>query len=115
MKVVYLASPYRNKAEWVVCQNIQHAQRTARLIWQLGAVCLSPCGNTAFFGGSDIPDEVWLKGDIEMLKRCDALFMNEGSVRSNGCRAEESFARNQGLPIFWELDKLEEWLKNDLA
>ena len=110
MKLVYLASPYRSKDEWGLHQNIHHAHKAARQIWQISSlVCISPCSNTAFFGGDDIPDSVWLEGDIEILRRCDALFLNEGWENSSGCIDEKTFAEKIGLPVFTTLDDLQEW------
>jgi len=109
MKIVYLASPYRNESEFEVYQNIHRAQKVARQIWALGLVCISPCGNTAFFSGIDIPESEWLDGDLEILRRCDALFANEGWENSLGCTAEMSFARSRGLPICYDLQNLRAW------
>ena len=99
MKVVYLASPYSANTDWDKWCNIRNAHKAAKEIWQHNMACLSPCSNTAFMGG-DIKEQIFLDGDIEMLKRCDAIFMNEGWSKSNGCIAEKSYAISNDIPIF---------------
>jgi hypothetical protein len=81
----------------------------ARQIWALGLVCISPCGNTAFFGGTDIPDSVWLDGDLEILRRCDVLFANDGWEDSPGCMFETALAMQLQLPVFYDLTSLKKW------
>lgn len=110
MRVVYLAGPYRDPTEYVTHRNIRAAEDVALGIWQLGAVCLCPHKNTAHFGGA-LPDEVWLDGDLELLRRCDAVFMMETSWKSSGALKEKALAESISLPVFTNFYALERWLK----
>ena len=65
----------------------------------MGFVALCPHQNTAFFGGA-CEDEVWLKGDLELISRCDAVCLVWGWQRSEGTRAEIEFAKSKGIPVF---------------
>ena len=68
MKIVYVAGPYRGPTESDVVRNIRNAEAVAQRIWQGNHPALCPHKNTALFGGL-CPDEVWLKGDLEMLRQ----------------------------------------------
>jgi len=84
----------------------------ARRIWKMGAACISPCSNTHNFGGMDVLEAHWLNGDLEILNRCDAIFLNDGWEYSVGSIAEKEFANGHGIPIFTDINELEKWIKN---
>lgn len=111
MKVVYLAGPYRGETEYGVHQNIQRAEAVALEVWRLGAACLCPHKNTAYFGGF-LPDEVWLEGARELLRRADAIFLMDNWEISAGAESERKLARDIGKPILFSLDELRTWLAN---
>ena len=99
MKLVYIAGPYRAEHESEVVKNIRLAEELAIQVWRFGAVAICPHKNTALFGGL-CPDETWLKGDLEIIRRCDALLMTPNWRRSEGARIERETAEALGLPIF---------------
>ncbi len=109
MKVVYLAGPYRSDTEYGVHRHIQNAERLALEVWQLGAVCLCPQKNTAYFGGA-LPDSVWLEGDLELLRRSDAVLVVPNSDGSVGTANEIALASKSGIPVFRSLDEVREWI-----
>ncbi len=101
MKVIYVAGAYRNKTEWGLVENIRHAEAAAIKLWQEGWAVICPHKNTAHFGGL-CPDDTWLKGDIEMLKRCDAIYMLKGYEGSEGAMIELATAAIKNLEIIYE-------------
>lgn len=109
MKVVYLCAPYRSDTEYGVHCNIQNADRLAAKIWRMGAVCLCPHKNTAYFGGA-IPDKDFLDGAIELLRRCDAVFVHGLNGITVGMQDEKDVAANVGIPVFSRPGALNEWL-----
>lgn len=109
MKVGYVAGPFRGASHWDIAENIRNAERLALAVWKLGAACICPHANTAHFQNA-APDEVWLQGDLEMLARCDFVLMTPDWQRSTGARAEYDFAKDKGIPIFFDLPTLESWL-----
>ena len=101
MKVIYIAGPYRAASEYQVKKNIDAAEEAALFVWANGGVALCPHKNTAFFGGAcNIPDETWLEGDIELLKRCDAVYALSSWRKSNGATDEIHLANELGMPVF---------------
>ena len=104
MKVAYIAGPYRGKTHYEIEQNIRAAEAVAIKYWQLGYAVICPHKNTAHFDGL-APDEVWLKGDLEILKRCDLIVMVPGWEGSMGSRAEKELAEDLGIFITYADDR----------
>lgn len=103
MKVVYVAGPYRASNIFKQIHNIRRARRYARLMWWHGIVALCPHSNSAFF---DDIDDIILPGCIELMLRCDAMFVIPDSDKSSGVKAEIAAARHRDMPIYTELHKL---------
>lgn len=109
MDVVYVGGPFRGPSSWDIEQNIRRAEELALEVWRLGVACLCPHTNTRFFQNA-APDEVWLNGDLELLRRCDAMLMTQDWERSSGARKEVEFAKRLGIPVFYTLEELRVWL-----
>lgn len=111
MKMVYVAGPYRSPTEHGVVDNIRRAEALALKVWKAGAACICPHKNTALFGGAlGMPDSVWLEGDLEMVKRCDAVICVENWRDSRGATDEVAFALQHRIPILESIEQLERWL-----
>jgi nucleoside 2-deoxyribosyltransferase len=93
-------------------ENIRRAERLSWEVWAMGAACICPHTNTRFFQNS-LPDNIWLEGDLAMLERCDALIVTEDWEGSQGTRVEVDCAVSLGIPVFFSLDALREWLSGD--
>jgi hypothetical protein len=110
MKVVYVAGPYRADTEYGVLLNIQRAEQLALKVWIAGAACICPHKNTAFFGGA-AHDSIWLDGDKEIVRRCDAVVCTNGWRDSVGASGEVALAIEIGLPVFEDFSAFEVWVK----
>lgn len=99
MPVVYIAGPFRAPDAWQREQNIRRAEELALRVWRLGAVALCPHMNTRHFDGA-APDDVFLQGDLELLRRCDAVVCTVDWVLSTGARVEVDEAHRLGIPVF---------------
>lgn len=116
MKVIYIAGPFRASSQyasgqqdaWGIQCNVMAAMALALEVWRMGKVALCPHSNTMFFQNA-APDHVWLDGDLELLKRCDAVLMTPDWERSSGARAEHAFALKLGLPVFYDVEALRLW------
>lgn len=106
---MYIAGPFRGKTEWDRQQNIRRAEALALEVWKLGAAAICPHKNTEHFDGS-APDELWLKGDIEILLRCNAVILTDNWHLSSGAREEFRMAQKWNIPIFFTVHGLKEWL-----
>lgn len=98
-KVIYIAGPFRAANQWEQEQNIRRAEELALEVWRFGAVALCPHLNTRYFSGA-LSDEVWLAGDLELLRRCDAVMLVPGWTGSAGARHEVWFAQDCGIRVF---------------
>ncbi len=105
MRVIYTAGPYRSpQGVWGMTQNIARATVIARELWLAGWAVICPHANTAHMDGTDT-DHVFLDGDLEILRRCDAVVMLPGWEQSAGSRGERELAVSLGLPIYeWPRD-----------
>lgn len=97
MKLVYVAGPFRGKSHWDIACNIRRAEALALEVWRQGVAALCPHANTAHFQDA-APDHVWLDGDLEMLRRCDAMVLTPDWRRSSGATAEVKEAIKLGIP-----------------
>ena len=100
MKVIYIAGPFRGPTNWDIEKNIREAQTLALGVWRLGAVALCPHTNTGLCFQGVAPDEVWLDGDLELLRRCDAVLLHPRWRESSGARKEYELANAGDIPRF---------------
>ncbi len=112
MRVIYLAHPITARSQWGISQNIRAAERLALVLWHLGAAVICPGKNTENYDG-DLPRDAILAGDLEIMRRCDAVVAAPGWRDSFGAADEVDRALLLGLPVFqWpdDADKLEVWI-----
>ena len=103
MNVIYVAGPYRSNCEWQLEEFLRHSEDISLRLWAEGWAVICPHKNTAHFGGAwGISDSTWMKGDIEILKRCDAIYMLKGWEQSQGARRELEVAIEEGLEVLYE-------------
>ena len=107
--VVYVAGPFRGPNAWAIEQNIRRAEELSLEVWRMGVAAICPHTNTRFFQGA-ADDSVWLDGDLEILRRCDAVLLVPGWENSSGTRAEVKEAEAQGIPVFKTLGELFSWV-----
>jgi nucleoside 2-deoxyribosyltransferase len=113
-KLVYIAGPYRAANAWLCEQNIREAEAVAYRVAQLGAYPVCPHTNTRqhFESAQDDP-QFWLGGTLELMRRCDGVFLVRGWPDSSGTLVEIAEAERLGKPVFYagDFDKLGEWLR----
>lgn len=122
MKVIYVAGPFRAASSHVpghqdmfrVQQHIMRAMELSLEIWRMGAVALCPHANSMFFTGSAL-DDVWLKGDLELLDRCDAIAVTSNWVESSGARAEVDYAVANNIPVLYTPKEVENYIYHGFA
>ena len=105
MKVVYISGPYNSIPEGYdrhhgIQRNIVEASRVAAECWKKGWAVICPHLNTAGFHNLGLDEEIFLKGCIEMVKRCDAILLMEGWEKSEGAERERLEALLLGKPVY---------------
>jgi|GEM_PF-2757134 len=106
MKLAYIAGPFRAKDKthgynyYEQQKNIEAARDAGLRICQVMRgewYCFIPHMNTSHFQGA-MPDQFWLDGDLEALRRCDALVLLSTWWRSVGSRMEKQCAQKLNKP-----------------
>jgi hypothetical protein len=93
---LYVAGPYCDpRGEHYVLENILKAREIAAWCWSVGIPTVCP----HLMGGA-APDAFFLKGDLILLARCDAILMLPNWEISQGARAEKQRAEFLGIPVF---------------
>jgi hypothetical protein len=85
--VVFISGPYRGDVQ----SNIQKAKDVSIKLWQQGYIVICPHLNTANFDGL-CSDQVWLDGDMEIMRRCDIVYFLKAWRESAGALKEYSEA-----------------------
>ena len=96
MKLIYLGHPYGCDEN-----NVEDAkQMVKRLVKKFPeTVFLSPLQATGFYY-NDIPYIDGMNHCIELLSRCDELWLCDGWQNSKGCCMEYAAAKMAGMPIY---------------
>src|SRR5579863_955 len=109
MKVVYVAGPISAPTPEEIDRNVAMGKRAGTEIWKMGAYPVVPHLNVP---GHDImaagitAEQIYL-GDLEILQRCDAMFLLPGWEASRGCNYERAWAEYHSIPVFEALATLE--------
>ena len=101
MKIIYVAGPLRNKDMYGMIKNIAHAWEMSKKLWDAGWAVICPHCNSAFMG---LDFQTVIKKDLEIISRCDAVFMLNEWLNSEGATTEHKYAVSKGIPIFYEFD-----------
>ena len=121
MKLIYVAGKYLGDSDWETYLNIHLARLAAHKLWHEGWAVICPHSNTAFFGGANEHEKDnpngdwrrwkddqngdwgrWIDGDLEMVRRCDAIYMLSNWIDSKGAKLELEEAKKTGKTIFYE-------------
>ena len=102
-RLVYIAGPYRGRDSWEVERNIFRARELGAEAASRGFMPVIPHANTAHFAGAD---EFWLEGTLELMRRCDEVWVLPDWTRSSGTRGEVAEALRLGLPVYHAGDPL---------
>lgn len=97
--LVYLAGKY---TQGNIEENIAVARKAAIDLWEKGYFVICPHLNTAHFEvDCKASYEDYMAGDLEMVKRVDAIVMLPNWVDSPGAKRELRHAARNGVPIYF--------------
>ena len=110
-KIIDVSGAYSGNSYPEISTNIQEAREFSIKIWELGAIALCPHLNTSHFEiDCKCGYEDFMRGDFEIIKRCDGIHMLPNWHHSRGAIREHTFAEGLPIPIFYNLSDLEKWL-----
>ena len=103
MPVVYISGPYSSDSESVINENIRHATIAAAEAWRNGLAAICPHKNTERFEKivPEVTYQTYIDGDVEMVKRCDAIVMLPPWEKSKGSVIERKAAQDSAKLIFY--------------
>ena len=103
MYVIFVSGPYRSNSEITKVTNIQNAEGEALKLWRQGFAVICPHKNSENFDGlNETSDDMFRQGYLEILSRCDAIYMLKGWEKSVGATAELDKAVELKLRIIYE-------------
>lgn len=109
----YLAGPFSGPDEQSIDHNIDAMVTLATIVTETcGCMVVCPHANTAdrrFRRLHDYP--FWIAGTLELMRRCDVVFLRYNWHASSGARGEVAEAVALGIPCFDVLDHLQAWLE----
>ena len=108
IKLIYVAGPYRTSDPIEKDLNISAARYIGHKIAKLGLYPVMPTVNTAYFDAVG-DDEFWLDATLELMRRCDAVYVVDGSHESEGVSGEVEEAESLGMPVFYSILDLFEY------
>jgi nucleoside 2-deoxyribosyltransferase len=99
--LIYVAGPYSGTPEEIE-RNVESAAKIAAELWRIGHAVICPHTNSHLVSklAPDITYEQWIRGDINMLARCDAIVMLPNWQQSRGAVAEFAYAQQIKMPIY---------------
>jgi len=101
-KLVYVAGKYSAPTDEEIKRNVEHAAKVGLDLIRMGFDVIIPHKNTDGFHKEDIPYERWMELSLNILSRCDAIYMLKGWRESKGAKKEYEFACNLKLEILFE-------------
>ena len=106
-KLIYVAGPYSGDIEG----NIERAEEVSIQLIRKGFHVITPHKNTAGYEryeDENITYETWMELSLNILSRCDAIYVMNGSHQSKGTQREIEFAKRHNIEIINE--KPNEWV-----
>lgn len=101
--VVYIASPYSHPDPAVRAARHQAAVEALLTAVRIGVSAYVPIAATGNTTADDITHEQWMRFDLPLLARCDALIvlLLDGWQESAGVQMELRAAERVGIPIYY--------------
>ncbi len=107
-KMIYIAAPYTHPDP---VANTHAAIRVAEQLIDEGFIPIVPHLSLLWHMVTPHPLEFWYGYDLEILGRCDFLLRIGG--KSTGADAEVEFARQEGIPVFFSINEIKEFIKTE--
>ena len=96
-KLVYVIGAYSGDVK----KNIEIAEGVSIALIYAGYHVITPHKNTAGYEQYEndiITYQTWIDMDLNILSRCDAIFIMESAKNSKGSQIEIAFAKEHGIP-----------------
>ena len=101
MKIVYIAGRFRGTNSWEIHNNVLKAEKAVVDLISKGYAPIAPHLITANLQGL-FPDQVYLDICLELLSKCDSIYLLKGWKDSKGSVAEWNYALDNDMEIMFE-------------
>lgn len=106
MKIVYISGKYTGTPSETL-KYIEDAEIASVELMRLGWGTLTPHKNAGSYekyeaANPNLTYDWFISMDLEMLRRCDAIFMLSNWTDSKGAKIELKFAKEMGIPVYYE-------------
>lgn len=110
MKTIYVSGRYSSDDHSAKVANIRLAFEFAVRLWRMGWGVFCPHLNTAFMENRKIDYESFMKFDLLMVEKCDAIFMLPNWTESPGAQRERRHALTYGKVVFYNLQDAKRYI-----
>jgi len=109
--LVYIAGKLNSDACGYI-SNLKVMLDAGELVRKCGVSICVP-GNDLLSGltNGNLCYEDYIQNSMDLLTRCDAIFMCPNFLGSKGVVAEVKEAQKRDIPIFYDIEHLQEWLR----
>ena len=108
MKLIFVSMPYSAPTPEGIRANIEAAEVVSIKLIKAGWAVYTPHKNTdgyeRYEGQDGITKDIWYAEDLEILRRCDAIFMGPHWIHSHGAIGELAEAQRTGKQVFYYED-----------
>ena len=101
--LIYISCSYNSANSWVRERSIREAEYESYLTWQNGAIAICPYLTTKFFYDL-FPEETIFNGFIEIMLRCDAVYMCNYWEGFKESTTERKIALEHRIPVLYNLE-----------
>lgn len=98
--LIYVAGPYRGEK----VKNVANARAVAVDLWKLGHAVICPHLNNINMEEDGLTSEQMIRGDLQMIARCDMVFFLQGWSESLGSKEEMRYCKAKGIPFEFQED-----------
>ncbi len=100
--LVYVIGKYTGATARETMQNIKKAESVSLALIRAGYHVITPHKNTAGYedyeDGNTITYNTWIELDINILSRCDAVYIMDNTKESKGSQIEIQYAKEHNIP-----------------
>lgn len=105
IKLIYIACAFNAPTDFEMQLNVTAARQAGYQIAKLGFYPVMPTVNTSGFQAAN-NIEFWYEATIELMRRCDAVYVVDGWHNSTCVKGEIKEATLLEIPIYFSMKKL---------
>lgn len=109
--LIFISAPYRAETDSSLFENAIFVRILATDIWGQGGVAVAPHLNSFMMGGL-VPEEMFLQGYCDLLRRCDAVLFAGLYKKSEGCQMELQAAKDSNIPQLFSVKEARDFIQN---